>query len=740
VIGVTFRTRCRAWHHIDLLTERGVPLAASVLARHLSEQRDAIVACFVADVHRKALSPTGTSRSLLVDHIPQFIDEIVEELESLTKVRSSNDAADTSGTARRHGEQRWGVGYDIDALIREYGILRHCILASAKDAGVELSIDEFDILAKCLSVGVAEAVAQYSKHRDAELKGEKANLQFLVEAGELLSSSLDYQSTLGRLTGLLVPRMADYCAVHLDGVGIDKLPLAHVDPAKVETLHELYRSFPLPKDSPYSYQRVIQTGEPFIADIDDAVLDAIARSARHAELLRAINPCSMIVVPLRVQGAMFGALTLGYSVSRRHYDEGDLVLASEVARRAAVAIDNARLYEASQRERSRVEAATRAKDEFVAMVSHELRTPLNSILGWLHMLRGDTLSEERRMAAMDVIERNAEAQSKLVADLLDISRIITGKIRIIPSQVDFAGLVELAIEGVRPAAEAKRIRLDVTIDPDSPALRADGERLQQVVWNLLVNAVKFTPKNGLVRVTLRRVESELELIVEDNGEGIAPDFLANVFESFRQYDGSATRSHGGLGIGLSIAKHIVELHGGAIAASSEGRGRGATFTVRLPISPLVSSTLGIPRVPATRQERAGVTLPKGLEGIRVLVVEDEADARDLVAYVLESCGMEVRLAASTAEALRELESYFPTVIISDIGLPDEDGYMLIRAIRTSARDEQRDIPVIALTAFARNEDRAKALVEGFNLHMAKPVEPAKLAQAVIELSGQPRIS
>jgi CheY-like chemotaxis protein len=337
-----------------------------------------------------------------------------------------------------------------------------------------------------------------------------------------------------------------------------------------------------------------------------------------------------------------------------------------------------------------------------------------------------------------VIERNAQAQGRLIADLLDISHAITGKIRINLSQVDLSNVVDMAVEGVRPAAEAKRIQIDVDIDRAHAVMRGDGDRLQQVVWNLLANAIKFTPKGGLVRVRLRRIDSDIELTVEDNGEGILSTFLPHVFESFRQSDGSVSRPHGGLGIGLSIAKHILELHGGFIKAESPGAGRGATFVVRLPMSPLVSTTMGISRVPATQQQAVDGSLPVGLEGMRVLVVDDEPDARELIAYFLEMCRMEVHLAGSAAEALVELESYTPHVIISDVGMPNEDGYSLIRSIRTLPFDDKKNIPAIALTAFARNEDRTRALVEGFNLHMAKPVEPTALARAVADLGGHLR--
>jgi signal transduction histidine kinase/ActR/RegA family two-component response regulator len=709
------------------------------LARLLDDHRNRIVTLFVAEVQRKDLSPAGTLPSLLIDHIPAFLDEIISELAAVDTVRMSQESVDTSETARKHGQQRWSLGYDLEALIREYGVLRNCILECAKEARLSFSLDEFNVLAKCLNVGVAEAATAYVAHRDQELDKQKANLEFLAEAGQLLSSSLDYRSTLSRLTGLLVPRMADWCAVHLEEQSADDMPLMHVDPTKIEVLRTIYRDYPLAKNSPRGFPRVVQTGEPsFVSDVAAGFWPTVVDNPAQLSLFHAIGTVSWIIVPLRIQGNVFGALTLAYSDSGRRYAATDLALANEVASRAAVAIDNAKLYELSQNERSRVEGVTRAKDEFVAMISHELRTPLNAIVGWLRLMRSGSLSPAKREHALDVIERNAQAQHQLVADLLDISRIITGKIRINPSQVDLGNVVDMAIEGLRPAADAKRMQIQVDIDRSSTLMRGDGDRLQQVAWNLLANAVKFTPKNGLIRIRLQRVESDLELTVEDSGSGIAPEFLPHVFESFRQSDGTSARSHGGLGIGLSIAKHIVELHGGSIEAESRGLGQGALFRVLLPISPLVSTTMGISRVAVSKPPDAALDPPLALEGIRVLVVDDEPDARELVTYVFETSGIEVRTAASAADALRALDTFTPHVIVSDIGMPHEDGYALIRSVRTLASDEKKNIPAIALTAFARNEDRTRALVEGFNLHMAKPVEPTALVNAVAQLAGHVR--
>jgi signal transduction histidine kinase/CheY-like chemotaxis protein len=708
------------------------------LRQFLMDNRDAIVARFVSEVQRKDLPPPGLSRPVLIDHIPRFLDEIVGELTRLAGVRYSQDAIDQSPTARQHGEQRWTLGYDLDAVVREYGILRHAIVEGAKAAHVEPAIDDFDVLAKCLNVGIAEAASEYSRYRDGQLNAQREEIEFLAQAGQLLTSSLDYTSTLASLTGLIVPKLADWCVVVVDGQPLAQAPLAHVDSEKAAIMRDIVTRFPPAAGSGYWHQEVMRTGVSKIVEgAQPELLERVAQSAEHLELMRKVASHSMIIVPLRVQSATFGAIILG-SESRRRYGPVDLFLAEELARRAAVAIDNAHLYEASQRERSRVEAATRAKDEFVAMVSHELRTPLNAILGWTRLLQGGSLSEASRARAVDVIHRNAMGQSQIVADLLDISRVITGTVRINPSQVDLANALDLVVEGMRPAIDAKRLRLEMDVERASTVLRGDGDRLQQVLWNLLSNAVKFTPKGGAIHVRLRRVESDLELTVSDDGEGIAPEFLAHVFESFRQADSSMARPHGGLGIGLSIAKHLVELHGGTLVATSDGVGKGATFVLRLPISAIVSTTLGIAKVPAAREPTLATNLPAGLEGIVVLVVDDEPDARDLLEFMLQRSGMDVRLASSAAEALAILKELEPHVVVSDIGMPDGDGYSLIRDIRTHPIEERRRIPAIALTAFARAEDRTRALVEGFNAHMAKPVEPLELIAAIVRLTGNTR--
>ena len=705
------------------------------LARILRARKEQILDRFVRETRQKTDAPR-VSRPLLVDHIPRALEEIAAELTEAGVDGAAKKDTSAGKTGRAHGEQRWMLGYDLQALISEYRILSDCILIAAKEEAIQLAITDLEVLTKYLTLAIEEAAFAYTQHRDEEVNAQKERLEFIAEAGQLLTSSLDYRSTLHRLAALVVPRMADWCAVHLEGASVDEMSIAHVDPSKVETLREIYRHSTLP-ETPRGFQRVIRTLEPvLVGEVEPDFYEKTAANSSQLALLRTVHTTSWVIVPLAVQGQAFGALTLAFSESPRHYTERDLVVACDLARRAAVAIDNARVYELSQNERARVEAATRAKDEFVAMVSHELRTPLNGMLGWLGLMRTGTLSEEKREHALEVIERNAKAQSRLVSDLLDISRALTGTIRINPSQVDLGNVVEMVIEAVRPAIDAKRIRLAVSIDRENTVMRGDSDRLQQVVWNILANAVKFTPKGGQVSVRVRRIESDLELTVVDSGAGIPGKFLPHVFESFRQVDSSTTRMHGGLGIGLSIVKHLVDLHGGTIRALSDGEGCGATFIVLLPISPLVSSTVGIARVPATQEPVRDAGLPVVDVPTRVLVVDDEPDARELLAHLFEVSGIETKCVASVGEALEALESFVPDVLISDIGMPAEDGYELIRRVRMLP-DGRHSIPAIALTAFSRNEDRQRALVAGFNAHLAKPVEAAQLIRAVLELARSP---
>ena len=385
--------------------------------------------------------------------------------------------------------------------------------------------------------------------------------------------------------------------------------------------------------------------------------------------------------------------------------------------------------------RSEAERASQMKDEFLATVSHELRTPLNAILGWAHLLRSGRLKATDQVEGVEVIERNARVQARLIEDLLDMSRILSGKVRLELRGVDPVEPVQAALETLRLSAAAKGIDVQRMLDSGAGPVLADAARLEQITWNLLSNAIKFTPSGGRIQILLERVDSHVELRVADSGPGIGPDFLPYVFDRFRQADASTTRQHGGLGLGLSIAKQLVELHGGSIAVQGHGALQGATFTVRLPISAVLPSA--DPRAPATEGPSDSGAAPR-LDGITVLVVDDEADARDVIRRVLEEHGAEVCTAAAAREGLAVLGDFQPGLIVSDIGMPLEDGYQFILAVRNHAAEGVRTVPAIALTAFARPEDRLRVLRCGYQAHLAKPVAPEELVVTVAALARPAR--
>lgn len=386
--------------------------------------------------------------------------------------------------------------------------------------------------------------------------------------------------------------------------------------------------------------------------------------------------------------------------------------------------------------RSMAEQASLMKDEFLATLSHELRTPLNAILGWsqiLAMRPDDSVIAQ----GLEVIQRNARAQTQLIEDLLDMSRIASGKVRLDVQLVELSSVVEAAVDSVRPTADQKEIQLRKIIDPRAGSVSGDPTRLQQVVWNLLTNAIKFTPKGGCVEVLLQRVNSHIEIVVHDTGVGIRPEFLPVVFERFRQADSSTTRSYGGLGLGLSIVKHLVELHGGSVRAASDGEGKGSTFTVNLPIAPLRHEATR--EHPKTTRNDALNCEGVDLEGVRILLVDDEIDARTMIGKILTHCGAEVRTAGNADDGVALVQEFGPHLVISDIGMPHKDGYQFIKEVRKLPAEEGGNVPAIALTAFARTEDRTRAIMAGYHIHVAKPVEARELLATVHSVAQRARM-
>jgi PAS domain S-box-containing protein len=450
---------------------------------------------------------------------------------------------------------------------------------------------------------------------------------------------------------------------------------------------------------------------------------------------------SYLAVPvISRSGDVYGGLFFGHQ-KNGVFSERAARIVEGIAAQAAIAMDNASLYEAAQKAQRQAEYAarqaeesSRLKEEFLATISHELRTPLNAILGWSRMLRSGKMESNEAAKALQTIERNARAQSQLIDDLLDVSRIITGKLRIDVRPIDPTIFTEAAIEAVQPAAEAKGVRIVKVIDTGASSVPGDPVRLQQVIWNLVSNAVKFTPRGGRIQVQLERVNSHIEIAVSDTGQGIPAEFIPHVFDRFRQADQASTRQHGGMGLGLAIVRNLVEMHGGSVEAKSLGKDQGATFTVRLPVSPIyqVDQTEG--RIyPGARDLELPADMVDRLDGIKILVVDDEQDTRDLLKAGLTECGATVIAASSADEAFEVLQKDMPDLLVSDIGMPTQDGYEFIRRVREHSNEQNRRMPAIALTAYARFEDRLKALRAGYQMHVPKPVELAELVAVIASI-------
>ncbi len=550
---------------------------------------------------------------------------------------------------------------------------------------------------------------------------------FLADATTILSRSLDYEHTLAVVARLAVPEIADWCVVDmLDEVGrLQRLAVAHFDPAKVEYARALQQRYPADPNSTAGVHEVLRTGKPvMMASISADRVAASARDDEHRRILAELGLTSYMCVPLLSTSGTIGALSFVFAESGRHYTERDLAFAQDVAARAALAIDNALAYR-------RAYDANRLKDEFLATLSHELRTPLNAILGYAQMLSMGVLQEERQSHAIAVLTRNAESLRQMIDDVLDVSRITSGKIRLNVMPVQLDEIVRNAVATMQPAADAKGVALQVVVDAEIAPVPGDQDRLQQVVWNLLSNAVKFTPRGGHVRLRVAPLDSRVQLVLSDDGQGIDPAFLPHIFERFRQADSRFAREHGGLGLGLAIAREIVELHGGTLTATSDGPGTGATFTVSLqPMSAPREIVSAAPGARPATAAAAAAGLPDHLKAVRILAVDDQEDALGLLRVILESAGADVTTAASARHALDFLQNGAYDALITDIGMPQMDGLELIRAVRQTLSSPANRIPAAALTAYARSEDRVAALASGFQTHIAKPVNPSELVLAV----------
>jgi PAS domain S-box-containing protein len=792
-----------------------------ILADFLAQERAPILELFTTRV--QTIAPRALTTSQLADHVPQILHELERTL------RASSDPADcimaTSPSAEAHGRQRLRLGYDLVAVVREYGVLRDCILEHLEVRAVMPSLRELRILSDGVSAATADSIQgdeatserrhlldlfdqapgfvcflrgrelvfdlanqayhQIVGHRD--LLGKRAREALPEVAGQGFFELLDEvfrsgEAFIGRAMKLQIQRAAgapladayfDFVYQPIrgeDGSVVGILVQGHdITEAKLEQSRreaaelalrgseERYRTLFDSIDDGYCLIEMLFDGHGVA--VDYRFLDANPAFEAQSGLVEALGKTIREMVPdhdalwferygsvaVTGESARFQnhAIAMGrwFDVYASRVGPPELrqvaVVFKDITAQKRIEAEREELLALESAARKEAEEASRLRDEFLATVSHELRTPLAAILGWVQLLRSETLSPEKHDRALETVERNARAQAQLIEDLLDVSRILAGKLRLEVEPVEFHALVEAALETVRPAADAKDLGVQATLAPDATVM-GDPHRLQQIIWNLLSNAVKFTPKGGRVQVVVECRNSTVKLTVSDTGQGIAPEFQPHIFERFRQADGTTTRSYGGLGLGLSIVRQLVDMHGGAVSVFSEGKGRGSTFTVQLPLAVARRR-----EVVATRPA-APVTLPRGypcppeLDGLHVLVVDDEQDTRDLVRTLLELCGARIRTAGSVADALRMFEAQRPDVLVSDIGMPEQDGYALIQQIRKLSPEAGGDISAIALTAYARTQDRTRALLAGFSNHVAKPVEPLELLAVVASLSGRGR--
>ena len=544
----------------------------------------------------------------------------------------------------------------------------------------------------------------------ADIDDEKRtteHTEFINSASELLSSSLGYEQTMGNLARLCVPSIADWCSIDIgDAAGYERLVIESERPEELALVRELDRL--RPEREADVVAQVMRTAVPnWVAEMTDAAIDSLPPETQS--IIRQLGLRSWIVAPMVARGRTLGALSVVCSHSGRTYDVADLAFIQDLASRAATAIDNARLYEAAS-------AANRAKDEFLATLSHELRTPLTAITGWAHMLQLG-MDPETTKVAIGTIVRSAKSQAELIDDLLDLSRVVAGTLKISVAPMDLAAVTREVLFAARPAIDAKRIDLTVNA-PTELSVSADERRLRQVIWNLVSNAVKFTEAGGRIDVSITDPGETVRFTVSDSGRGMEAAFLPHVWDRFRQADSSTSRLYGGLGLGLAVVRHLVELHGGTVGASSEGPGKGSTFWFELPVLP-----------PHAIAADAAITEDtQRLQGLRIMLVEDEDDVRLVIATMLRLHGAEVTPVSTVADAATQLSSESFAAVISDLAMPDMDGVALVR--------QARGIPVIALSGVSGRDDRAQALKAGFSEFIRKPVDPDRLSRIVSSVVGR----
>ncbi len=794
----------------------------NVLADFLEAEQAAILELFTTRV-QQLVAPRPLTRSQLIDHVPGLLRDVAVALRE--DIPPTGRLFVRSGSAQQHGKQRLGLGYDLDGVVREYGLLRDCILERLETKDTTPSIRSLRLMSDCISAATADSVNEYITLRQDDAATDRRHLLDLFEQApgfvcflrgrdfvfELANPAyyqlVGHRDLIGKPAREVLPEIEGQgffellervvetgepfvgrgMEVHVQRVPGAPLVRAFVDlvyqPIKdvdgsitgilaqghdvteakhqqeererVETAlresEERYRTLFESIDDGYCLIEVMfdAAGRPF----DYRFLEANVAFEAHTGLANVVGKTVLELVPDQDQHwfDLYGAVArtgvplrtnMRADAMNRWYELFASrvgapaqchvgIVFKDISERKRVEEERERMLERESALRQAAEAASQLRDEFLATVSHELRTPLAAILGWVQILRTETLSPEKRDRALETVERNARSQAQLIEDLLDVSRILAGKLRLEIEHVEIDPLVEAALETVMPAANAKQIQIAQALGSRCTVM-GDPHRIQQVVWNLLSNAVKFTPNGGRVAVNVSRVDSTAQIVVSDTGRGIAPELQDHIFERFRQADGSTTRSYGGLGLGLSIVRQLVDMHGGTVTVASGGDDKGSTFTVRLPLA-VARRRDPRPTVDPSMSAKEFVRPPELID-MKILVVDDEADTREMVATLLGNCGAQVRSAASAAEAFRLFVDERPDVVVSDIGMPGEDGYSLIARLRALAPAEGGHVPVIALTAYARTQDRTRALLAGFNNHVAKPVEPSELLAVVASLA------
>jgi PAS domain S-box-containing protein len=580
-------------------------------------------------------------------------------------------------------------------------------------------------------IGARRAIEEERAHLLAFSQASAAITERLNAVGSIVASELD--------RGRIVQAVTDQATA---GIGADFGAFFYnvADPETGESYllytlsgaeKEAFRDFPRPRATALFAPTFKGEGVVRIADVVKD--DRYGKNAPYYGMPPGHLPVrSYLAVPVKARsGDVLGGLFFAHAQPDRFTADHERFVVG-VASWASIALENARLYVGEQE-------ASQMKDEFLATLSHELRTPLNAILGYARMIRTGIVAPNRTGRAVEVIERNATSLAQIVEDVLDVSRIVSGKMRLNVQPVDLPEIVRNAVDGVVPAADAKGVQIEMALEPLGALVSGDSERLQQVIWNLMSNAVKFTPRGGRVQVRLQRLESQVEVAVSDTGIGVPKEFLPFIFDRFRQADAGTTREHGGLGLGLGIARQLVEMHGGTIHAASAGRGQGATFRVVLPLAIARPERQTDKRMSQTARANSAVQVPD-LHDVRILAVDDDGDALAMVREILETTGAQVSVAHSAGEALDVLQIIKPHVLVADIGMPQMDGFELISRVRRNADHAVRDVPAAALTAYARSEDRAKALRCGFQLHLSKPIDPAELMAAIAALARRPGVT